>query len=50
MTTIVLFCSCEKENNKDKSGIFKGPEAAMYHGKAWTWLQLDKAGNPMKVV
>jgi len=39
--------SCEK--NHDKSGIFKGPDAEVYHGKAWTWVQLDRDGNPLRV-
>lgn len=44
---ITLFSSCKKEDVK--SGVFKGPETALYHGKAWTWIQLDNDGNPMRV-
>lgn len=49
MTAIVALTSCEKNNEDSQSGIFKGPETTVYHGKAWTWLQLDRAGNPEKV-
>jgi Domain of unknown function (DUF5602) len=45
----VAFTSCEKDKDNDKSGIFKGPEAEVYHGKAWTWIQLDKQGKPERV-
>lgn len=44
----VGFTSCKKENN-DKSGIFKGPETSVYHGKAWTWVELNKEGQPERV-
>jgi hypothetical protein len=48
----IAFSSCKKEdnnNNNSKGGIFKGPETEMYHGKAWTWIQLDNQGNPERV-
>ncbi len=43
------FASCEKEKNNELGGIFKGPETDVYHGKAWTWVQLDKKGIPERV-
>jgi hypothetical protein len=42
-----LFGSCKK--NDENGGIFKGPETAVYHGKAWTWIQLNSDGNPERV-
>jgi hypothetical protein len=42
-----FFTSCKKDN--DRSGIFKGPEAEVYDGKAWTWVELNKEGNPERV-
>ncbi len=47
MVAGAVFTSCKKDD--DKSGIFKGPDAAVYHGKAWTWIQLNKEGNPERV-
>lgn len=48
LVAAVSFTSCKKEDS-DKSGIFKGPETILYHGKAWTWIQLNKEGNPERV-
>lgn len=49
LTAAVVFASCEKDKDDNKSGIFKGPETSVYHGKAWTWIQLDRSGNPEKI-
>ena len=46
---IITSCEKDNDNDNDKGGIFKGPETELYHGKAWTWIQLDKAGKPQKV-
>jgi hypothetical protein len=43
-----LVTSCKKDN-EEKDGIFKGPVTKVYDGKAWTWIQLDKQGNPMRL-
>jgi hypothetical protein len=43
------FSSCKKDNDNEKSGIFKGPEVQVHAGKAWTWIQLDKNGDPMRL-
>jgi hypothetical protein len=45
----VVLTSCTKEKGESKAGIFKGPETTMHEGKAWTWVQLDKDGNPERV-
>lgn len=49
LAAIAVFTSCTKEKDSDKSGVFKGPEVTVYHGKAWTWIQLTKQGTPERV-
>lgn len=46
-----LFTSCKKDDNHDtnKGGTFKGPEVQVHDGKAWTWIKLDKQGNPTQL-
>jgi hypothetical protein len=44
-SAVVVLTSCEKDKDNDKGGIFKGPETELFHGKAWTWAQLDKQGK-----
>ena len=44
-----VFSSCNKDKDNDKTGIFKGPEVVVHGGKAWTWIQLNKSGNPEKL-
>lgn len=39
-----LLFSCKKDN--EKSGIFKGPDASVYHGKAWNWIKVTQDGVP----
>ena len=39
--------SCKKD--KDKSGEFKGPQATVHHGKAWSTVKLDKEGVPQQL-
>lgn len=39
--------ACNKE--KDKSGVFKGPEVQVHGGKAWTSVKLDKEGVPQQL-
>ena len=46
---ISLITGCKKETDNIKHGIFKGPEVQVHHGKAWTWTQLDKNGNPVRM-
>jgi hypothetical protein len=45
LTTIVVFASCDKDHGR---GIFKGPVVKVFDGKAWTWIELDQDGNPMR--
>lgn len=47
-TAAFLFASCKKDND-NRNNIFKGPDAAFHGGKAWTWIQIDPAGNPEKI-
>src|SRR4051812_46307412 len=46
-TTATLLFSCKKSD--DKSGTFKGPEAEIQHGKGWSYVKLDKEGNPAQL-
>lgn len=46
--TAFLATSCEK-NDKDSSGIFKGPVQTFQHGKAWSWYQTDANDKPLRV-
>ncbi|MGG9964203.1 hypothetical protein [Ferruginibacter sp. SUN106] len=48
ITAGALFTSCKK-NDEKAAGIYKGPETAVYHGKAWTWIQLNNDGNPERM-
>ena len=45
----IAFSSCEKNDNAEKSGIFKGTEMTLHNGKAWTWVQLNKEGKPERL-
>lgn len=49
LTAAALFSSCKKEHDMDRPGIFKGPEEQVHDGKAWTWFETDKAGQPKKL-
>src|SRR5690242_14376921 len=47
---IGLFIACKKDDdNNGANGIFKGPEVQVHGGKSWTWIQLNKQGNPERV-
>jgi hypothetical protein len=43
-----LLASCDKNDDKN-GGIFKGPEKQFQHGKAWTWVQVDKDDKPLRI-
>jgi hypothetical protein len=43
----LLAASCEKDKNK--AGLFKGPEVDMGHGKAYAWVKLDNDSKPLAV-
>ena len=49
LTLTVLFTSCQRDNDLVKNGIFKGPEVSVHEGKAWTWVQLTRNGDPMRL-
>jgi hypothetical protein len=49
LALIALFSSCKKDKDNEKSGIFKGPEVQVHNGKASTWIQLDKKGDPLRL-
>jgi hypothetical protein len=42
----VSFAFCDKNEHNGKDGVYKGPEVAVHGGKSWTWVKLDKNGNP----
>jgi hypothetical protein len=44
-----VFTSCKKDNAEAKGGIFEGTKTTFQHGKAWTWVELNNEGNPLKV-
>lgn len=45
--SVSFLFACNKD--RDKSGIFKGPEVQVYGGKAWSAIQLDKSGIPLQL-
>jgi hypothetical protein len=44
-----IFMSCKRDSDNASNNILKGPEVKIYGGKAWTWVQADKQGNPERV-
>jgi len=44
----IAISSCKKDD-LEKNGIYKGPVANVHGGKAWTWVQISKTGNPEKL-
>jgi hypothetical protein len=49
LVVAAAFTSCKKEKEIEKGGIFKGPEVQVHGGKAWTWIELAKNGNPQRL-
>lgn len=47
LTASILFTACKKDD--EKNGLYKGPVVKVHNGKAWTWVKLDKSGNPERV-
>jgi len=45
----VVVMSYRMANDKAGSNILKGAEQKIYNGKAWTWVQVDKQGNPQQI-
>ena len=48
LAVAVFVTSCQKGRD-EYNGIFKGPEQKFQHGKAWTWIQLDKHNKPERI-
>lgn len=46
---VSLFISCKKNDDDAAKGIFKGPQVQVHEGKSWTWIQLNKQGNPERI-
>jgi hypothetical protein len=44
-----LFASCKKDDAPEQNNVFKGPVVQVHEGKAWTWVQLDRAGKPERL-
>ena len=49
LALVALFSSCKKDNDHQNIGIFKGPEIQVHSGKAFTWIELDKKGDPLRL-
>jgi len=47
LSTVIM--SYRISNDNAGNNILKGPEAKIYNGKAWTWVQVDKQGNPARI-
>jgi hypothetical protein len=48
ITSLAVLTSCKKDKDHP-GGIFTGPQQAFQHGKAWTWVQLDKDQKPERI-
>ena len=44
----IALTSCKKDDLA-RNGIYKGPTVNVHGGKAWTWVQINKNGNPEKL-
>ena len=44
----ISFASCKKDD-LERNGIYKGPAVNVHGGKAWTWVQIGKTGDPEKL-
>jgi hypothetical protein len=49
LTAFVSFSSCTKDDQEKKGAFYKGPVQPFQHGKAWTWLELDKDEKPVRI-
>ena len=47
-TLTLLLTACQKDVG-DKSKMFLGPVTQFQHGKAWTWMETDKAEVPKQI-
>lgn len=44
----ITLVSCKKDKDEN-GGVFKGPVQDFQHGKAWTWVQIDKDNKPERI-
>ncbi len=44
----LVFSSCKKDH-EERGGIYRGPVQKFQHGKAWTWVQLDRNNKPERI-
>jgi len=49
--SLLAFSSCkrDKELTQKKEKIFKGSVQTFQDGKAWSWYEVDEAGNPLRI-
>jgi len=47
LATTAYLVSCNKD--KKDENLFVGPEVPVHHGKAWSWIQLEKNGAPVQL-
>lgn len=47
--TAISFAFCDKDDFDGRKGLLRGPEVSVHGGKSWTWVQLDKQGNPESI-
>jgi hypothetical protein len=45
---IALFSSCKKEDHRPKDGLYRGPAVKVHNGSAWTTVQTDQNGTPLR--
>ncbi len=48
LVAAVLVSSCSKDK-EENGGIYKGPVQKFQHGKAWTWVQIDRNNKPERI-
>ncbi|MBC6489695.1 DUF5602 domain-containing protein [Flavihumibacter stibioxidans] len=46
---VLSMASCDKNDDQQVAGIFKGPESAFHDGKAFSWVQISNQGKPEKL-
>lgn len=49
--SMLALSSCKKDHNDDGENrkVFKGEAQVFQHGKAWSWYEVDDAGNPVRL-
>jgi hypothetical protein len=49
IAAIALFSSCKKDDHRPKDGLYKGPVVKVHNGSAWTTVQTDQNGMPLRM-